>query len=213
MGINYEAVIRGVMLKLLVHYHPRLTRPLHHATPAHHLSLTAPSHPTSTIPLHPTQPPPISQVSKWTKGVDIFSKHFLLIPINSALHWSLAIVCFPGHAKLTGPRPQGGSGAGEGAGGASGGAGAGSGAGGGANVGAGADVVLEVDDDGDGDGGGSDGILAANGPSPSASPNHRVSSLSWFRDPSHASQCPMVLTLDSLGETHKGLSIHSAGEG
>lgn len=35
-------------------------------------------------------------VKGWTKGVDIFSKDFLLIPIHNALHWSLVIVCYPG---------------------------------------------------------------------------------------------------------------------
>jgi len=35
-------------------------------------------------------------VSKWTKNVDIFSKDFLVIPVNHKLHWTLAIVCFPG---------------------------------------------------------------------------------------------------------------------
>lgn len=36
------------------------------------------------------------RVKGWTKGVDIFSKDFLLIPIHNALHWSLVIVCYPG---------------------------------------------------------------------------------------------------------------------
>ncbi|KAL3148578.1 hypothetical protein ABBQ38_014010 [Trebouxia sp. C0009 RCD-2024] len=36
------------------------------------------------------------RVKAWTKGVDIFSKDFLLIPIHDALHWSLIIVCHPG---------------------------------------------------------------------------------------------------------------------
>ena len=34
-------------------------------------------------------------VSKWTKKVDIFSKDFLVVPINDSLHWSLAIICYP----------------------------------------------------------------------------------------------------------------------
>ena len=34
-------------------------------------------------------------VSKWSSG-NIFEKDFLLIPINSSLHWSLAVVCWPG---------------------------------------------------------------------------------------------------------------------
>lgn len=43
------------------------------------------------------------QVKKWTKGVDIFSKDFLFMPVNSHLHWSLTIICFPGHVYMTGP--------------------------------------------------------------------------------------------------------------
>jgi Ulp1 family protease len=35
-------------------------------------------------------------VRKWAKNVDIFTKDFLVIPVNHKLHWSLAIVCFPG---------------------------------------------------------------------------------------------------------------------
>jgi len=34
-------------------------------------------------------------VRKWTKNVDIFTKDFLVIPVNYHLHWSLAIVCNP----------------------------------------------------------------------------------------------------------------------
>jgi len=33
--------------------------------------------------------------SKWTKGVDIFSKQYLIIPINVNHHWTVAVVCFP----------------------------------------------------------------------------------------------------------------------
>ncbi|XP_076466538.1 uncharacterized protein LOC143297891 isoform X2 [Babylonia areolata] len=36
-----------------------------------------------------------SRVRTWTRQVDIFSKDFLLIPINENAHWFLAIVCFP----------------------------------------------------------------------------------------------------------------------
>ncbi|XP_024527147.1 ubiquitin-like-specific protease 1D [Selaginella moellendorffii] len=35
-----------------------------------------------------------SKLRKWTKGIDIFSKSYLFLPINDRLHWSLAIVCF-----------------------------------------------------------------------------------------------------------------------
>ena len=36
-------------------------------------------------------------VKKWTKKVDIFSKDFLIVPVNYKLHWSLGIVCYPGN--------------------------------------------------------------------------------------------------------------------
>jgi len=36
------------------------------------------------------------KVKKWTKTVDIFTKDFLVVPVNYKLHWSLGIVCFPG---------------------------------------------------------------------------------------------------------------------
>jgi hypothetical protein len=33
----------------------------------------------------------------WTKGIDIFSKSFVLFPINSQKHWSFVLLCYPGH--------------------------------------------------------------------------------------------------------------------
>ena len=36
------------------------------------------------------------RVERWTRGVDVFSKKFLVVPIVEHLHWSLAIVCHPG---------------------------------------------------------------------------------------------------------------------
>ena len=45
-------------------------------------------------------------VRRWTKNVDIFTKDFLFVPINESLHWSLAVVCWPGKIKdLTAPLP------------------------------------------------------------------------------------------------------------
>ncbi|RXG71987.1 Sentrin-specific protease 7 [Armadillidium vulgare] len=41
-----------------------------------------------------------ARVQSWTKNVDIFSKDFLLIPINEKSHWFLAVICFP---YLNGP--------------------------------------------------------------------------------------------------------------
>jgi len=38
----------------------------------------------------------IEKLMKWTGGIDIFSKQYLIIPINEHMHWNLAIVCFPG---------------------------------------------------------------------------------------------------------------------
>ncbi|XP_035212424.1 sentrin-specific protease 6-like [Stegodyphus dumicola] len=37
-----------------------------------------------------------NRVHRWTKHVDIFSKDFIIIPINQNRHWFLAIICFPG---------------------------------------------------------------------------------------------------------------------
>ena len=39
-----------------------------------------------------------AHVRRWTKGVDLFSKDFVVVPINDAErhHWSLAIIAFPG---------------------------------------------------------------------------------------------------------------------
>ena len=34
-------------------------------------------------------------IIKWTGEINIFEKDYLIIPINEALHWILAIVCFP----------------------------------------------------------------------------------------------------------------------
>ena len=35
-------------------------------------------------------------VKRWTRGVDIFDKDFLFIPVNQNVHWSLAVICNPG---------------------------------------------------------------------------------------------------------------------
>ena len=45
-------------------------------------------------------------VRRCTKNVDIFTKDFLFVPINESLHWSLAVVCWPGKIKdLDAPLP------------------------------------------------------------------------------------------------------------
>lgn len=41
------------------------------------------------------------RVKNWTKGVNLFEKDYIIIPINEQSHWFLAIVCFP---ALQGPR-------------------------------------------------------------------------------------------------------------
>lgn len=41
------------------------------------------------------------RVKNWTKGVNLFDKDFIIIPINEQSHWFLAIICF---AALPGPR-------------------------------------------------------------------------------------------------------------
>eukprot|EP00850_Spirogloea_muscicola_P007645 SM000039S14475 [mRNA] locus=s39:356181:361419:- [translate_table: standard] len=55
-----------------------------------------------------------ANISKWTKGVDIFSKDYLFVPIHdeydfyvsALLHWSLAIICFPGaDGQVSSSRP------------------------------------------------------------------------------------------------------------
>ncbi|KAG8691076.1 hypothetical protein FRC11_006981 [Ceratobasidium sp. 423] len=46
-----------------------------------------------------------NSVKKWTAKFDLFSKRFIIIPINEHLHWYLAIICFPEHV-LEAPLPQ-----------------------------------------------------------------------------------------------------------
>ncbi|XP_037618619.1 sentrin-specific protease 7b isoform X2 [Sebastes umbrosus] len=36
------------------------------------------------------------RVKTWTRHVDIFTKDFLLVPVNQEAHWFLVLVCFPG---------------------------------------------------------------------------------------------------------------------
>lgn len=40
---------------------------------------------------------------RWWKGVNIFQKKFILIPINETLHWSLVIICNPDKEEQSGP--------------------------------------------------------------------------------------------------------------
>ena len=36
-----------------------------------------------------------SQVKKWSKSIDLFSKDYIIVPINEHQHWYLAIICYP----------------------------------------------------------------------------------------------------------------------
>jgi hypothetical protein len=36
------------------------------------------------------------RVKTWTRHVDLFSKDFIMVPINESAHWYLAVICFPG---------------------------------------------------------------------------------------------------------------------
>ena len=36
---------------------------------------------------------------KWTARVDLFSKDFIVMPVNQSLHWSLVIICHLSEAE------------------------------------------------------------------------------------------------------------------
>jgi Ulp1 family protease len=38
-------------------------------------------------------------VQKWTALIDLFSKDFIVVPVNQSLHWSLVIACHLGEAE------------------------------------------------------------------------------------------------------------------
>jgi sentrin-specific protease 7 len=38
----------------------------------------------------------VEQVLRWTQKLDIFSKRFIFVPVNEALHWSQCVVINPG---------------------------------------------------------------------------------------------------------------------
>lgn len=50
--------------------------------------------------------PGFSKVRKWTRGINIFDKDFLIIPVHDRLHWSLAIICFPNHGPGSASRSE-----------------------------------------------------------------------------------------------------------
>jgi hypothetical protein len=81
--------------------------------PSAHAAHIHPPSPLSCPPTHPPTPhptpqcasphvppphPPTPPTHPHTQDVDIFSKDFVFVPIHDALHWSLAVVCFPGVA-------------------------------------------------------------------------------------------------------------------
>jgi hypothetical protein len=39
---------------------------------------------------------PFLRLNHALQGIDIFSKDYIFIPICEKLHWTLAVVCFPG---------------------------------------------------------------------------------------------------------------------
>ncbi|RDB17956.1 hypothetical protein Hypma_000947 [Hypsizygus marmoreus] len=45
-------------------------------------------------------------VRKWTAKIDIFSKKYIIVPINENLHWYLAIIYHPEHVLLPPPPPM-----------------------------------------------------------------------------------------------------------
>ncbi|XP_024518930.1 ubiquitin-like-specific protease 2 isoform X3 [Selaginella moellendorffii] len=38
----------------------------------------------------------VGKLRKWTKGVDIYDKAYVLMPVHQQMHWSLVVVCFSG---------------------------------------------------------------------------------------------------------------------
>uniref|UniRef100_A0A0A9BH13 Ubiquitin-like protease family profile domain-containing protein n=1 Tax=Arundo donax TaxID=35708 RepID=A0A0A9BH13_ARUDO len=43
------------------------------------------------------------KLRRWWKGVDIFQKAYILLPVHAETHWSLVIVCMPSKEDQTGP--------------------------------------------------------------------------------------------------------------
>ncbi|XP_058604813.1 sentrin-specific protease 6 [Onychostoma macrolepis] len=42
-----------------------------------------------------------SRVKTWTRGINLFEKDFIFVPINQMAHWYLAVICFPGKISQT----------------------------------------------------------------------------------------------------------------
>nr|CAB3467995.1 unnamed protein product [Digitaria exilis] len=43
------------------------------------------------------------KLRRWWKGVDLFEKAYILLPVHAETHWSLVIVCMPTKDDQTGP--------------------------------------------------------------------------------------------------------------
>ena len=41
-----------------------------------------------------------SQVKKWTRGIDIFERDYIIIPVNEHSHWFLVIICFASKTEV-----------------------------------------------------------------------------------------------------------------
>jgi Ulp1 family protease len=39
-------------------------------------------------------------VARWTKKFNLFDKDFIFIPVNKSMHWSLAVIAYPGHIMV-----------------------------------------------------------------------------------------------------------------
>ncbi|KAI3988725.1 hypothetical protein MKX01_001497 [Papaver californicum] len=50
-----------------------------------------------------TQGAAFAKLRRWWKGVNIFQKAYLLVPIHENLHWSLVIICIPDRKDESGP--------------------------------------------------------------------------------------------------------------
>ncbi|KAI1308704.1 Sentrin-specific protease 7 [Halotydeus destructor] len=72
---------------------PELAGRVHIFSPFFYKKLITPSK--NENPVLPMAERVHARVNKWTKSLDIFSKDFLVIPMNQSYHWFLAIVYFP----------------------------------------------------------------------------------------------------------------------
>ncbi|RWW67108.1 hypothetical protein BHE74_00025467, partial [Ensete ventricosum] len=43
------------------------------------------------------------KLRRWWKGVNIFQKSYVFIPVHGEMHWSLAIICIPAQEDKSGP--------------------------------------------------------------------------------------------------------------